>query len=260
MDDYIKKIVNTIVFALHEKGISATKIENELGLGNNTISMWKRGTKPTVEKLIKVVKYLDISIDEIICDAPIKDNYICEVDEIENANKVFIDLIKQVLKKRKISIKKMCADMELSQQTFFNWEKGTQVPMNRAIQMIKYLNLSADEIFDTSAKNNNYKIVEESENVTTLSDLGLSIDELYEINLAKEKRCSDITEYALGQLKLLKQRIDFISESEGDNIQQYKDLINLYNVVISDILKQFDKKLLSESGVTRYEVKVNCEK
>ena len=40
-------------------------MEEELNIGK-TIAFWKRGTQPTVEKLIKVIKYLGLSADSIL--------------------------------------------------------------------------------------------------------------------------------------------------------------------------------------------------
>ena len=64
--DYTQIIIEKIINELNTRGITGQELEKELNLGNRTISNWKRGTQPTLEKLIKVTKYLDISIDEIL--------------------------------------------------------------------------------------------------------------------------------------------------------------------------------------------------
>ena len=64
----------------------------------------------------------------------------------------FIEKIQDVLDRRKITIKEMCTAIDLSQQTFFNWKKGTQVPLNKAIDILKYLELSADDVFEIIPK------------------------------------------------------------------------------------------------------------
>lgn len=61
MDEIIEKIVTE----MKKQGISATKLETDTEIGKNTIAVWKRGTQPTVEKLIKVIKYLGLSADQI---------------------------------------------------------------------------------------------------------------------------------------------------------------------------------------------------
>lgn len=61
MEEIIDKIVNE----MKKQRITATKLETDTEIGKNTIAVWKRGTQPTVEKLIKVIKYLDMSADEL---------------------------------------------------------------------------------------------------------------------------------------------------------------------------------------------------
>lgn len=68
----------------------------------------------------------------------------------------FIDKIQNILDERKITIKEMCTAIELSQQTYFNWKKGTQIPLNKAIDIIKYLGLSADEVFNILPEETKY--------------------------------------------------------------------------------------------------------
>lgn len=66
----------------------------------------------------------------------------------------FTERIQSVLDERHITIKEMCKDIGLSQQTYFNWKKGTQIPLDKALQIIKYLELSADEVFEIPVKKN----------------------------------------------------------------------------------------------------------
>ncbi len=61
----MEEIIEAIVKEMKSQGISATKLENETGIGKNTIAVWKRGTQPTVDKLLRVIKYLNMSADEL---------------------------------------------------------------------------------------------------------------------------------------------------------------------------------------------------
>lgn len=61
----MKEIVDKIVREMKNQGITAKKLEEDTQIGVNTIAVWKRGTQPTVEKLIKVIKYLGISADTL---------------------------------------------------------------------------------------------------------------------------------------------------------------------------------------------------
>lgn len=65
----------------------------------------------------------------------------------------FTDKIQIELAKKKITIKDMCNDLNISQQTYFNWKKGTQIPLLKAVDILRYLDISADEMFDLTSKN-----------------------------------------------------------------------------------------------------------
>ena len=80
------KVIEKIVAEMKNKGVSATKLESETEIGKNTIAVWKRGTQPTVDKLIKVIKYLGLSADELFDISPNENNL---VDE--NEKKIFTD-------------------------------------------------------------------------------------------------------------------------------------------------------------------------
>ncbi|WP_300808959.1 helix-turn-helix transcriptional regulator [uncultured Acetatifactor sp.] len=64
--------IEEITKAMEQKKISAYQLEEDLGLSHSTVSSWKRGTQPTIEKAIKVIKYLGLSADEIFDIKPTK--------------------------------------------------------------------------------------------------------------------------------------------------------------------------------------------
>lgn len=64
--------IEEITKAMEQKKISAYQLEEDLGLSHSTISSWKRGTQPTIEKAINVIKYLGLSADEIFDIKPTK--------------------------------------------------------------------------------------------------------------------------------------------------------------------------------------------
>jgi transcriptional regulator with XRE-family HTH domain len=57
--------IEEILKVMNEKDINAYQLEEEVGLSHSTISSWKRGTQPTIDKAIRVIKYLGLSADEI---------------------------------------------------------------------------------------------------------------------------------------------------------------------------------------------------
>ena len=65
----------------------------------------------------------------------------------------FTDKIQIELDKKNITIKEMCDDLNICQQTYFRWKKGTQVPLLKAMDILRYLDISADEMFELTSKN-----------------------------------------------------------------------------------------------------------
>ena len=60
----------------------------------------------------------------------------------------FIDQISEIMEKQGITAYKLCKDLGMSQQTFSNWKSGKVPALDKAIKIISYLGLSADELFD----------------------------------------------------------------------------------------------------------------
>ena len=56
-----------------EKGITIAKLESELGFGNSSIKKWERTSSPSVDKIIKVASYFNVSVDYILGRTDIKD-------------------------------------------------------------------------------------------------------------------------------------------------------------------------------------------
>ena len=50
-----------------EMGLSQQKLGEELGFCNQTISFWENGSRePDLDTLLKISKYFEISIDELL--------------------------------------------------------------------------------------------------------------------------------------------------------------------------------------------------
>ena len=49
-----------------KKGITITKLESDLGFGNTSIKKWKQITSPSVDKVIKIASYFDVSVDYLL--------------------------------------------------------------------------------------------------------------------------------------------------------------------------------------------------
>lgn len=46
--------------------ISIAKLESELGFGNSSIKKWERVSSPSIDKIIKVASYFDVSVDYLL--------------------------------------------------------------------------------------------------------------------------------------------------------------------------------------------------
>ena len=58
--------IDRLIEALEKKNISQYKLCKDLNIGQSTISSWKKGKIPTVEKVIAIVQYLEISADWLL--------------------------------------------------------------------------------------------------------------------------------------------------------------------------------------------------
>lgn len=49
-----------------QKGISISKLESDLGFGNSSIKKWEKVSSPSVDKIVKVASYFDVSVDYLL--------------------------------------------------------------------------------------------------------------------------------------------------------------------------------------------------
>lgn len=48
------------------KGITIAKLESDLGFGNSSIKKWEKSSSPSIDKIVKVATYFDVSIDYLM--------------------------------------------------------------------------------------------------------------------------------------------------------------------------------------------------
>lgn len=58
-------IIDNIIKIMNEKGISAYKLEKDIGINAATFTHWKNGTQPAADKLEKIISYLKISPNQL---------------------------------------------------------------------------------------------------------------------------------------------------------------------------------------------------
>lgn len=60
------------------QGISISKLESELGFGSSSIKKWERVSSPSIDKIVKVASYFNVSVDYLLGRTDIE-NSISEV-------------------------------------------------------------------------------------------------------------------------------------------------------------------------------------
>ena len=137
MNKYLEKIIKIA----EERKIPLTTLCENTGLAKNTIANWKRGSDPSMEKVIRIIKYLGISADELF------EIYDKKVSSFGGDYMEFTEKILEIIQDRKITAHQLEEETELAHSTISSWKRGTTPTIDKAIKVIKYLNLSADEIF-----------------------------------------------------------------------------------------------------------------
>lgn len=49
-----------------KKGITIAKLEADLGFGNSSIKKWEKSSSPSIDKIVKVASYFDVSTDYLL--------------------------------------------------------------------------------------------------------------------------------------------------------------------------------------------------
>lgn len=62
----------------------------------------------------------------------------------------YFEPILRIMEKRKISAYKIEKDLNIKQTTISGWKEGKKIPLEKAIEILRYLGVSADELYDLS--------------------------------------------------------------------------------------------------------------
>lgn len=55
-----------------ERGISINKLESELGFGFSSIQKWKNTSSPSMDKILKIATYFNVSVDYLLGRTDVK--------------------------------------------------------------------------------------------------------------------------------------------------------------------------------------------
>lgn len=56
----------TLETILKEKNIKKVQLKNDLGISKENIQSWKRGSQASIERIITLAQYLNVSTDELL--------------------------------------------------------------------------------------------------------------------------------------------------------------------------------------------------
>ena len=87
-------IIENILKIMEVKEITPYKLEKDIGIRQATFSAWKKGTQPTIDKIIKILKYLEVTPNEVF-------GYETPISLTEN-EKELLDLFKRLPEREQI--------------------------------------------------------------------------------------------------------------------------------------------------------------
>lgn len=58
-------IIDNIVKIMENKGITAYRLEKEIGINQTTFSNWKKGKQPSIDKIYKIITFLEVTPNEL---------------------------------------------------------------------------------------------------------------------------------------------------------------------------------------------------
>jgi transcriptional regulator with XRE-family HTH domain len=51
----------------YRNGITISQLESQLGFGSSSIKKWEKTSSPSVDKIVKVANYFNVSLDYLMC-------------------------------------------------------------------------------------------------------------------------------------------------------------------------------------------------
>ena len=73
----------------------------------------------------------------------------------------FTEKIMEIMEERNITAYEICKNLHISNTTFSSWKKGSKPSVDKAIEILRYLQLSADEIFELKQGVGNLSVEEQ---------------------------------------------------------------------------------------------------
>lgn len=61
------KFIEKLLAELKKRNISKSELARCTEIGDSTIRSWEKGSQPTLDKLIKIANFLNLTLDELCC-------------------------------------------------------------------------------------------------------------------------------------------------------------------------------------------------
>jgi transcriptional regulator with XRE-family HTH domain len=61
------EFIERLLAELKDRKISKSELARSTEIGDSTIRSWEKGSQPTLDKLIKIANYLELTLDELCC-------------------------------------------------------------------------------------------------------------------------------------------------------------------------------------------------
>lgn len=107
--------IENLEIILQEKGITAYKLCKDTGIKTSTISNWKNGTQPTLDKFLIIVQYLGVSADRLLN---------LDTDKLDQESKELLKQYKLHDESIKMSVRKLLDMQQTTEGESYNSKIG----------------------------------------------------------------------------------------------------------------------------------------
>ena len=132
--------INLVKLALEEQGKTTQDLFDDNIISKNSFYKYKQ-RYPSLNTLIKIVNYLEISMD-----------YLFELSDENNYSpynfdaNTFYNNLMELTSRAKISGRKFCNDLHYSRDNILRWKNGTHPSIQTLIEIAKYFNCTIDDL------------------------------------------------------------------------------------------------------------------
>ncbi len=127
---------------LEERGKTTADLFNDKVVSENTFYKYNQRT-PSLTTLIKIVNYLEVSID-----------YLYELKDVNDFKPYsarqtnFYDRLMLLIKSAKISCRQFSKDLHYSRDNILRWKKGTEPSVQCLLEIVNYFNCTFDDLLE----------------------------------------------------------------------------------------------------------------